>query len=409
METFKANDPEESDSDITWVVLGTDADDFTITGGALSFASGPSYNSPTDDPPPGDNVYVITIQATDDASQSDTLPVTVIVTDENEPPAFPGATTSRDVSENLAANQNVGSPVSATDPERDYLTYSLSGIDAGHFNIATSTGQILTKSDLNYEDRTSYSVTVSVTDNKNEQGNDDPTVDDTIEVTINVIDENEAPEITGDATASKPENATGTVATYTADDPENATTTWSLDGPDKADFSITDDGVLSIDNAPNYEQKTFYRITVRVSDGRNIADLDVTVTVNNMDEPGVVTVFPTSPEVGTQVEAGLTDPDLVDTITSWSWHRSTNNNGGWTIISGATGSAYTPGNDDEGNYLRATASYEDGHGAGKSASGVSDSKVPATNSQPAFSPDIVRSVNENTPAGQKIGDPGNGN
>ena len=132
--------------------MGTDADDFTITDGALNFASGPDYEIPTDStPPPGDNVYEITIKATDDASQSDILPVTVIVTNENQPPAFPGATTTRDVSENLAANQNVGSPVTADDPENDRLTYSLSGTDAGHFDIATSTGQILTKVTLNYE------------------------------------------------------------------------------------------------------------------------------------------------------------------------------------------------------------------------------------------------------------------
>ena len=97
-------------------------------------------------------MYEITIKATDDEGLYDELEVTVIVTDENEPPEFSGATTSRDVSENTAPNQNVGSPVSATDPERDLLTYSISGSDAQFFDIATSTGQILTKStDLDYE------------------------------------------------------------------------------------------------------------------------------------------------------------------------------------------------------------------------------------------------------------------
>ena len=143
VETFKANDPEEDDTDITWAVLGTDTDDFTITDGALNFASTPDYENPTDSPPPGDNVYEITIKATDDNSQSDTLNVTVIVTDENQVPEFPGATTSRDVSENTAPGQNVGSPVRADDPENDDLTYTLIGTDASHFDILTSTGQIL--------------------------------------------------------------------------------------------------------------------------------------------------------------------------------------------------------------------------------------------------------------------------
>ena len=403
VETFKANDPEEDDTDITWAVLGTDTDDFTITDGALNFASTPDYENPTDSPPPGDNVYEITIKATDDNSQSDTLDVTVIVTDQNQVPEFPGETTSRDVSENVPPNQNVGTPVRASDPENDRLTYSLSGTDVGHFDISTSTGQILTKGELNHEGTKTYTVTVSVTDGTDPQGNDDTGVDNTIQVTINVIDENEAPEITGDSIKDWPENATGTVATYKATDPEGATTTWTVLG-DASDFSISDDGVLSIDNAPNYEVKNFYQVKVRASDKQNIAELDVTVTITNIDEPGVVTLSPTSPVVGTQVDASLTDPDLVDTITGWSWHHSSDKNN-WTLISGATGGAYTPGNDDEGKYLQATASYDDGHGAGKSASGTTDDKVPETNSQPSFSPSTTRSVDENTESGQPIGDP----
>ena len=404
VETFDANDPE--DGQIDWEVEGTDADDFTITDGALNFASGPNYENPTDSDP--DNVYKITIKATDDASQSGTLNVTVIVTDENQKPEFPGATTSRDISENTAPNQNVGSPIRADDPENDVLTYSLTGADASHFDIATSTGQILTKGDLDHEgSKKSYLVTVSVHDGRNPDGDDDTSVDATITVTINVTDENEAPEITGLDTRDWPENATGTIATYTANDPEMATTTWTVDGPDNADFSITDAGVLSIDNAPDYEQQATYRIKVRVSDGpsSNVAEQDVTITITNVDEPGVVTLSPTSPIVGTPINAGVTDPDRIDSVTTWSWHRSTNKSNWGSPISGATGSAYTPANADEGNYLRATASYDDGEGSGKSASAVTDSAVPTTNSQPTFSPNVFRSVDENTGPNERIGDP----
>ena len=409
VETFKANDPEEGD--ITWEVLGTDSDDFTIADGALNFALTPDYENPTDDPSPGDNVYEITIKATDDDNHSDTLDVTVIVTDENQMPEFPGATTSRDVSENTASNQSVGSPVRANDPENDYLTYTLSETGANHFDISTSTGQILTKSDLNYEGTKSYTVTVSVTDSKNADGNANPAVDDTIEVTINVIDENEGPEITGATTTSWGENATGTVETFRASDPENATTTWTVDGTDAAHFGIEPRGQLNvngdlyINTVPDYEDKTFYQVTVRVSDGRNIADLAVTINITNLNEEGVVTLSPSSPEVGTQVDASLTDPDQLVSRTGWTWHRSTDKSNWGSPISGATASAYTPGNADEGSYLRATASYVDGHGAGKTASGVSDNKVPITNSPPSFSPNIVREVPENTGAGQKIGEP----
>ena len=403
VETFEHNDPESNG--ITWALSGTDEDDFTLTDGVLRFASQPDVEIPADSDT--NNLYVITIKATDDQSLSDTINVQVTVAGQNEPPTFPGATTSRDISETTPAGQSVGSPVTAADPERDSLTYSLSGTDAGHFDIATSTGQILTKSALDYEgNKKSYTVTVSVHDGRNPNGDNDTSEDATITVTINVTDENEAPTITGLETTDWPENATGTIAKYTANDPEMATTTWTIDGTDKADFSISDTGVLTIDNAPDYESgHTFYQVIVRASDGQYTAELDVTINITNVDEPGVVTLSPSSPVVGTQINAFLTDPDLVASTTRWSWHRSLVNDGSWSLISGATGSAYTPVDADEGKYLQATAYYTDGHGPNKNASGVTDIKVPITNGQPSFTLGTTRNVDENTGPGQPVGDP----
>ena len=55
------------------------------------------------------------------------------------------------VDENTAAGQDVGSPVSATDPESDTLTYSLQGQDAASFDIDSSSGLIETKAALDHE------------------------------------------------------------------------------------------------------------------------------------------------------------------------------------------------------------------------------------------------------------------
>ena len=89
--------------------------------------------------------------------------------------------------------------ITATDPDGvakfNTLTYSLTGTDASKFNIGSSTGQITVKTGNipDYEAKTSYSVTVNVTDGKNASGTADTTADDTIAVTINVTDENEPP------------------------------------------------------------------------------------------------------------------------------------------------------------------------------------------------------------------------
>ena len=250
--TYTAKDPEEGA--ITWDLSGDDEEDFTIAGGNLNFASTPDLENPAD--ADQNNVYRVTVEASDGTSTS-TLVVTVIVIGANEPATFPGTTTSREVTENTLPGQNVGGPIRASDPENDELTYTLSGPDRQHFDIATSTGQILTKGDLNYESsRKSYSVTVSVTDGKDADGNSDPGTDASIQVTINVIDENEAPVLTGATSTEAMENATDTVAIYTATDPEGKDIQWTVLGTDAADFSITDnDGVLRIDNAPDYETK----------------------------------------------------------------------------------------------------------------------------------------------------------
>ena len=50
-----------------------------------------------------------------------------------------------------------------------------------------------TKAALNYEDKDSYSVTVSVHDGKAADHHEDTTIDATIAVTITVTDVNEAP------------------------------------------------------------------------------------------------------------------------------------------------------------------------------------------------------------------------
>ena len=94
----------------------------------------------------------------------------------------------RAVPENSAAGVNVGAPVTATPADSgDTLEYTLEGRDAASFDIVSTSGQIRTKSGVtyNYEDQSSYAVTVKVSD-----GTDSATVD----VTINLRDVDEQPD-----------------------------------------------------------------------------------------------------------------------------------------------------------------------------------------------------------------------
>ena len=69
--------------------------------------------------------------------------------------------------ENTRAGQNVGSAVSASDADSNTLRYSLEGPGKDSFTILSSSGQIRTRSPLDFETRKSYSVTVKVNDGQN--------------------------------------------------------------------------------------------------------------------------------------------------------------------------------------------------------------------------------------------------
>ncbi len=190
----------------------------------------------------------------------------------NRSPVFSSSSTTRSVPENTASGANIGSPVTATDPDGDALTYSIGGTDSSSFSIASSSGQLRTKAALDYETKSSYSVTV------------------------------------------------------TAEDTSNASD------------SIT-----------------------------------VTIGVTNLDETGRVNLSSTHPEVGKEISATLSDPDGGVSSISWQWQsKSKQTSDGtldWQNISRASSSRYTPLGVHVGIQLRATVTYTDSHGPGKSATG----------------------------------------
>ena len=296
------------------------------------------------------------------------------------------------------------------------MTYTLGGSDVRHFDIDSSTGQLLAKSELDYEGRKSYTVRVSVTDNKNAEGNSHSAIDHTIDITINVTGEDEAPTIAGATSTSFAENGTHPVETYTGMDPEGISVSWTIHGTDSAHFAISNGGALSFDPVPDYEDakdsdnNNVYHVTVRASDGSNIDDLDVTVTVTNVEEAGTVTLSSVQPQVGTPLTATLDDPDGVTSAVTWSWHSSTSRNSGWSTISNETSDTYTPVDGDVGRYLRVTASYTDGFNSNtKTVRAISANAVravPVNNNPPNFgSNSQSRSVQENSPRGTNIGGP----
>ena len=136
----------------------------------------------------------VTVTATDPRQATDTITVTIHVTEvdeapmifevstENQAPVFRSSSTTRSILEGQSSGRAIGSVVAATDPG-DSLTYTLEGTDAASFSIHSRTGQLRTSAPLDQGTKSSYTVTVRATDSGR--------LYDTITVTITVTEAEE--------------------------------------------------------------------------------------------------------------------------------------------------------------------------------------------------------------------------
>ncbi len=346
----------------------------------------------------------------------------------NNAPVFTeGTSTKRTVAENTGSGVNIGSAVSATDADDDTLTYSLSGTDALSFGIDSGSGQLRTSTALDYETKSSYSVTVSVSD-----GNEGS---DSIPVTISVTDVNEtpanrapvftdvnetpanrAPVFTEGSRTTRTvvENTTSGVnigSAVSATDADNDTLTYRLGGPDAAFFSIdSTTGQLKTSAALNHETQSAYSVIVKVLDGGLTDTIDVTITVDDVNDAPVFTAgnrtltveenTASATNIGNPFTA--TDEDD-DTLT----YRLVGSDAGFFSINGSSGQLRTNAvfdyEEDKHTYT-VTVSVSDGNDG--SASTNVTITVDDVNDAPVFvAGSLTRRIAENTVAGTNIGNP----
>ncbi len=329
-----------------------------------------------------------------------------------EPPVFTAdGEYTRSIRENRPVGTNVGTPVAATDANNDRLTYTIAASDL--FEIVGSNGQLRTKAGLDHEDRDQHFVTVTATDPGG--------LTDTVTVTIAVEDVDEAPEVSGPASIEVEEGtSTGaSLATYSSTDPDLKGIDLALSGPDSQDFTLSG-GTLAFNEPPNFEETADsnrdnrYQVTVEAreqGDGDSVGRLNVTISVNNVDEPGKLETNAEEPRVGQALRLDVEDEDGGETVTEWKWEKGepdspcgTVDNPTvtiWETIDGARGGSYTPILSDVGQCIRVTAFYNDRAGTGRNEQFLTPNSVKIG---PFFDSDTASaSVRENSPEGTSVG------
>jgi Ca2+-binding RTX toxin-like protein len=347
--TVTASDADSGQSLTYSIAGGADAALFTIdpVTGVVSFINAPDFENPAD--AGGNNVYDIIVRATDNVGGFDEQAIAITVTDvsEGSPPVIisngGGATASVTIDENTTAVATV----QAEDADGTTPTYSIvGGADAALFTIDPQTGLLAFINAPDYENPADagqnnvYNVIVQASDGINI---------DQQQIAVTVANTNDnAPVITsagGGATASvgTTENATA-VATVVATDADGATLTYSISGgADAALFTIDPvTGALSFITAPDFEAPgdfngdNVYDVIVQASDGTNIDEQQIAVTVGNAND---ITPVITSNGGGATASVSINENSAaVTTVTATD---ADGTNPVYSIVGGADAALFT--------------------------------------------------------------------
>ena len=396
--TITASDPS------TAFAIGQSSGDITVSdSGLLDFETTPTLT--------------ITVEITDSGTLTDSADIVINLTDANDPPILTPAGPF-DLAENSADASNVGPPLVATDDDiaaGDTLTFTITaGNDSGTFAIGESSGQITVANGslLDFETPpTSYDLTVQVEDNAG--------ATDTETVTINLINANEPPTISGGPFVITENSAVstyvGTVITSDIDAGDSFTYAIIASDPAAAfaigssgDITVSDQGLLDFESTPTFT------ITTQIEDSGGLTDTaDIIINLTDANDPPVLT--PAGPfnlaenpangtSIGTPIVATDDDVGAGDVLT---YTISDGNSSGAFAIGSSSGQITVADNgatnfdfEDAPTSYDLTIQVEDNAGATDTETitiNLTDVNEPPVTNNNSFTP------NENVANGTEIG------
>ena len=187
---------------------------------------------------------------------------------------------------------------------------------------------------------------------------------------------NDPPEFGAEAAERKvDENAPGGASVgepVAAADPNGDRVSYSLAG--SSHFAVNPDSgqiIVAGGAALDFETRASHSLILTAEDSHgDSGQIQVTVNLNNVDEPGTLVLSHEKLRSGATITAALSDPDGNISGETWTWTRS------GEAIPGAASGQYTATAADVGHTLAATVRYTDGEGTGKSASATTGKPRP---------------------------------
>ena len=347
--------------------------DIDSTSGQIKTKSGVTYDHETTPS------YSVTVTANDSNGGTDTIAVTINVTNVEEAGTVALSMTQPSVRTQLTAT--------LTDPD--------GGVTGESWQWAQADAQAGPYSDINGETSANYTpdngdvnkvlkAKVSYTDDHGQNKTAEAVSDNAVQAGANrpptfssgtvtrTVAENSGPDIDVGSPVTATDLDTGSTLIYT------------LKGTDHDSFHVlSDSGQIQTKQGVtyDYETKQTYSVTVKADDGNSgTATKAVTINVTDAEDAGTVTLSTSQPVARTQLTATLSDQDGPVTSTTWVWERMLDPDDltthPWaTITIRATTDSYTPIDGDVNYYLRATATYTDSHEPNKTAAAVSANAV----------------------------------
>ena len=376
--TLNATDIDTDAASITWTILtqatnGTASVSASNTGASMLVIYAPNANTN------GADSFVVQIS---DGTLTDTITVDVTVNPVDDAPAI-----AQGDSVALTTNENTVGSVALNgvdiDTDAASLAWTVSTLATNGVANVTSTGA---------------NVSASYTPNTDFSGNDsfvvelsDGTSTDTITVNVTVNSVNAAPVITNGATATMTTDEDNQVTlSLAATDSDGDSLTWSISsGASQGGVAVDANGLVTY--VPALDINGTDNFTVQVSDSVLTDSIDVTVTINAVNDVPVITEGATSTLNVNEDETGSLTFNATDADNdSLTWSLSSGALNGIVTRNGSEFS-YTPNIDFNGSDSFTVAVSDDT----VSVTNVVTVTVAAVNDAPSVTSTAVTDATEN--------------